>query len=141
VLGHFQANAHLSGQWAGDPLISNEQFSLGGMQSVRGYFESEALGDWGIALQTELRTPDLAGYLGPVDALRFHLFYDTGRAGIHDPLPGQHRLFKAMSVGAGARVRLLKLLNGAVDVGTPLISTSESRSGDIFARFRIWGEF
>jgi len=141
VLGDFQFNAHLSGQWAGDPLISNEQFSLGGMQSVRGYYESEALGDWGFAMQTELRTPELADILPPLDALRFHVFYDAGRTGIHAPLPGQHHLFKAMSVGAGARVRLLKILNGAVDIGTPIFSTSESRSGDIFARFRIWGEF
>jgi hemolysin activation/secretion protein len=141
VLGGYQLSSHISGQWAGTPLISNEQFSLGGMQSVRGYFESEALGDWGVAVQTELRTPDLSGWFKPLDELRFHIFLDSGAAGIHQPLPGQEDYFRAMSSGFGANLRLFGLLGGAIDVGTPLISTPESRSGDIFARFRIWGEF
>ena len=46
-----------------------------------------------------------------------------------------------MSTGLGARIRIFKYLGGAIDVGTPLVSTSDSRSGDVFARFRIWGEF
>ncbi len=142
VFAGFQFNGHIGAQWAGAPLISNEQFSLGGMQSVRGYFESEALGDWGIATQVELRSPDLAEAIGkPLDSLRFHLFVDSGVAGIHRPLIGQRDDFRAMSTGLGGRVRLLRYLNGAVDLGIPLVTTPESRSGDVFARFRIWGEF
>ena len=142
VLGDFQFHSHLTGQWAGDPLISNEQFSLGGMQSVRGYFESEALGDWGFAIQAELRSPDFGSRIGGLlDELRIHAFLDSGVAGIHDPLPGQDDYFRAMSTGLGARIRIFKYLGGAIDVGTPLVSTSDSRSGDVFARFRIWGEF
>jgi hemolysin activation/secretion protein len=143
VLGGFQFYGHVTGQWAGAPLISNEQFSLGGMQSVRGYYESEALGDWGVAAQAELRTPDLSDWIGskPLSALRFHWFLDSGLAGIHRPLPGQLDSFRAMSTGLGGEIRLFKILGGAIDVGTPLISTSDSKSGDIFARFRIWGEF
>ncbi|WP_429276139.1 ShlB/FhaC/HecB family hemolysin secretion/activation protein [Novosphingobium gossypii] len=141
VLGTFQVYGHVSGQWSGGPLISNEQFSLGGMQSVRGYFESAALGDWGVAAQIEVRTPDFAEHLGPLEELRLHAFADGGLAGIHQALPGQADSFRAVSVGLGGRVRVLRYLNGALDVGTPLISNSDSRSGDIFVRFRILGEF
>ncbi|HLH52083.1 MAG TPA: POTRA domain-containing protein [Verrucomicrobiae bacterium] len=35
------------GQWANEPLISNEQYGLGGINSVRGYHEGEVFGDWG----------------------------------------------------------------------------------------------
>lgn len=142
IFSDFQVNARFSGQWSPDPLISNEGFSLGGMSSVRGYYESEALADYGFSYQTELRTPNLASMLGePIDELRFHGFWDMGWGGIHDPLDGQDDRFRLMTVGAGARLRLFKYLNGALDVGTPLISGPDSKSGDIFARFRIWGEF
>lgn len=142
VFSGFQVNARLSGQWSPDPLISNEGFSLGGMSSVRGYFESEALADYGFAYQTEFRSPDLASMLGkPLDELRLHAFWDMGWGGLHDPLAGQDDRFRLMTVGAGTRVKLFDYLNGAVDVGTPLISGPDSGSGSIFTRFRIWGEF
>lgn len=139
----IQINMRLSGQWSPSPLISNEGFSLGGMSSVRGYFESEALGDYGLSLQTEIRSPDLARWLGTglVNELRLYAFSDSGMTGIHDPLKGQDASHRLVSAGAGARLKLLKHLSGAVDVGTPLVSASDSKSGDIFVRFRIQGDF
>jgi hypothetical protein len=46
-----------------------------------------------------------------------------------------------VSAGVGTRIRLLNHINGAVDVGAPLISGANSVSGTVFARFRLWGEF
>ncbi|MEA3390687.1 MAG: ShlB/FhaC/HecB family hemolysin secretion/activation protein [Pseudomonadota bacterium] len=143
IWGGMQLSLRATGQWSPDPLISNEGFSLGGMDTVRGYYESEALGDWGVATQTELRSPELAGLLGGgfLNELRVLAFVDSGIGGIHRPLLGQDDEFRLMSVGLGGRIKLFKYLNGAVDVGTPLISGPDSDSGSIFARFRIWGEF
>lgn len=140
----FQVNARLTGQWSPDPLISNEGFSLGGMGSVRGYYESEALGDYGFAYQTEIRSPDLAGIVGaPLDELRFHAFIDSGYTGIHDPLESQiaTRDQWLSSIGLGGRIRLFNYFTGALDVGVPLKSTSGTDSGDVFVRFNIQGEF
>lgn len=141
----LQLNARLSGQWSPDPLISNEGFSLGGMSSVRGYYESEAIGDYGVAYQTELRSPDFARMLGldPVSELRLHAFIDSGYVGIHHPLESQvaTRDTWLSSAGLGARLKLFNHLTGAVDAGTPLKSGSESNAGDIFVRFRFQGEF
>jgi len=139
----MQLDARLTGQWSGNPLISNEGFSLGGMSSVRGYYESESLGDYGVAYQLELRAPDLAEAFGTpiLNDLRFHGFWDMGLGGIHQLLRGQDHRFRLMSMGVGGHIKLFDHFNGALDLGTPLISGPESHSGDIFARFRIWGEF
>jgi hemolysin activation/secretion protein len=45
----------LEGQWTNVPLISNEQFAVGGADSVRGYRESELAGDRGGRGSLELR--------------------------------------------------------------------------------------
>ncbi len=49
----LRANAQLSDE----PLLSLEQFSLGGMQSVRGYRENQLLRDNGIFASAEVRIP------------------------------------------------------------------------------------
>ncbi len=139
----LQLSSRFTGQWSPDPLISNEGFSLGGMSSVRGYYESEAIGDYGFALQTELRSPDLASRLGegPLDELRLHAFLDSGWAAIHRAAAGQDEDFSLASAGLGARIRLFDYFHGAVDLGVPLLTGPDSESGDLFVRFRILGEF
>lgn len=139
---------HVTGQWSGDPLISNEGFSVGGQSTVRGYDESELLGDYGAAAQVELRTPDLlkfanwSDWMGPnFNAFRLHLFSDAGWEGSHDPLPGQRGSAWLGSAGAGAVLRLLNHANGSVDVGVPLVSGPNTRARTVFARFRLWGDF
>lgn len=138
----YQLYSRFTGQWSPDPLISNEGFSLGGMSTVRGYYESEAIADYGFALQTELRSPDLGARIGgPLDELRLHAFLDSGWAAIHRALPTQEGDFSLVSTGLGARLALFNYLSGAVDLGVPLISGPDSESGDVFVRFRIQGEF
>jgi len=45
------------GQWANQPLIPNEQFGEGGVNSVRGYHEGEVFGDTGWHISLEQKTP------------------------------------------------------------------------------------
>jgi len=40
----FQGKIKIAAQYTDSPLISNEQFTAGGSESVRGYYESQALG-------------------------------------------------------------------------------------------------
>jgi len=44
-------------QWASEPLISNEQFGAGGVNSVRGYQEGEVFGDTGWHVGLEEQSP------------------------------------------------------------------------------------
>lgn len=137
-----QFHVSATGQWSAEPLISNEQFSIGGLDTVRGYFESETLGDYGFAIQAEMRTAPVTWFKGlRVDELRFHSFWDSGFVGIHDPLPEQDDGFLLMSTGVGARVRLIDYVNGSVDVAVPLLDGPDKSTGDVIIRFRLWGEF
>ncbi len=43
----WQLTARLKGQYSGKPLISGEQFGLGGANSVRGFADRAIAGDWG----------------------------------------------------------------------------------------------
>jgi hemolysin activation/secretion protein len=47
----------LSGQTADRPLLSLEQLELGGISSVRGYLENQALRDDGVLASVEVRVP------------------------------------------------------------------------------------
>ncbi len=46
-----------NGQWTNDTLTSVEEFRAGGAYSVRGYPESDVVGDYGYNFSAELNTP------------------------------------------------------------------------------------
>jgi len=147
--------AKVQGQAADQPLVSSEQFSIGGQDTVRGYLESEVLGDYGVVGTLELRTPNLAPYfeqkldnpLGqPVkfnafDDWRFFAFADAGHARIHEPLIEQKSQFDLASYGIGTRVKTLRRFNGIFFVGVPVISQQTTLSNHPRFSFRVWGEF
>jgi hemolysin activation/secretion protein len=153
--GGFQLYARLQGQAADQPLVSSEQFSLGGQDTVRGYLESEVLGDYGVAGTLELRTPNLAQYLqqklpNPIgepikynafDDWRFFAFIDGGNARIHEPLTDQQSHFDLASYGVGMRMKTLRHLNSIVFVGVPLTSQQVTVANHPRFSFRVWGEF
>ena len=71
----IRANAQLSDE----PLLSPEQFSLGGMHSVRGYRENQLLRDNGIFASIEFRLPLLLRMDGtPVITLAPFIDWGTG---------------------------------------------------------------
>lgn len=138
----LQAWGHAQAQLAQTPLLSSEQFSLGGVDTVRGYLESEALGDYGGSIQTELRSPPLARYIGgPLTSLRLHAFFDAGAAAINDALPGQTSSYNFSSTGFGARMDVLEHFHGVVDDAIVLSSGPNTRAGSNRVLFRIYGDF
>src|SRR5262249_49341012 len=134
--GGLQLFGKVQGQAADQPLVSSEQLSLGGQDTIRGYLESEVLGDFGVAGTAELRTPNLAPLFEqspanprgePVkfnlfDEWRFFAFADAGRVKIHEPLVDQQSTFDLASYGVGTRIKLLQHINGMAVVGVPLKS-------------------
>jgi hemolysin activation/secretion protein len=124
-----------AGQWTADPLISNEQFAIGGADSVRGYLESEALGDLGATASLEWRAPAPVNLLGDwAESAQMHLFADMGVVHILDPLPdAQDRRVRAKqlaSLGLGLRVAGPAGLQGALDWAYPLLDGDYSSTGD-----------
>ncbi len=137
-----QAWAHVTAQATPDPLVSSEQLSLGGVNTVRGYLESEALGDYGAALQAELRSPSIDQMIGgPVNSLRVHAFFDAGVASIHNPLPQQVNSYTLSSAGVGARIRVYDYLNGSLEDAVVLSPGPVTRSGTNRVLFRLYGDF
>ncbi len=138
----MQIYGHVTGQLAAEPLVSNEQFSLGGMYSVRGYLESEALGDYGVALQVELRSPDIAARISErINELRLFAFGDVGDTAIFNPLPEQANAFFLSSVGVGVRIRVLDYMYAEVADATALSRGPATDAGTNRVLFRVYGEF
>ena len=103
---HWSLAARVDGQLASGPLFNTEEFSAGGADSVRGYTESELLGDNGIRGSLELRTPQLlARRFEKVDESYFFLFTDAAKLTILQPLPNQEASFSIASAGVGLRFK------------------------------------
>ena len=137
-----QGFVKMQGQAADKPLVNSEQFSGGGLGTVRGYLESEELGDNGVFGSAELRSPSLAGLMGKtVDEWRIYGFAEGGILSIDDPLPDQETAFNLASIGVGTRLKLLSHLNGSLDLGLPLIAGPQTEIYRLLLTFRVWAEF
>ena len=138
----FSAFVRLTGQFADSPLVTNEQFSVGGNASVRGYFQSEAVGDDGVNGSIELRSPSLGSSLGSfVDELRVFAFADGGFVRVRSPLPDQTDNFSLLSAGVGSRFQLFRYLKGNVAFGWALIDGAVTQAGDGMLTFSVKAEF
>jgi len=146
-----------AGQAAAEPLITNEDFSIAGIDGVRGYLESEVLGDEGLKETIQLTSPGWRLHeriVGDVFS-----FFDEGRTwdlatlecqpggtGLHlrswggglDFLPGQ-------KVTGG--VTWAKALDSATDLPSVAIKGScpasgpATRAGDSRVLFFVRGTF
>lgn len=136
--GGYALALRTSGQYSTEPLVSNEQFSIGGFSTVRGYLESEQLGDYGIAGSVELLSPQLAARIHPaVQDARLYAFLDGGYAAIHDPLPDQEDAFDLASLGVGLRMTALETLALELGWGYPLLDGARTESGDDRLMFSV----
>ena len=139
--GKLEGHVKVQGQIADRPLVSSEQYTGGGLGTVRGYLEAEAVGDSGVFGTVELRSPSLLGWAGKGNEWRIYGFAEGGFLTLREPLPEQESRFELASVGVGSRLQLWNHLNASVDAGMPLISQRESRTGDFLLTFRVWADF
>ena len=138
----FEFFSRFNGQKADSPLISNEQFSLGGMQSIRGYFETQALTDDGIIGTVELRSPHLFPSRSDIfNKLQAIAFVDAGQGWVQEALPGTISSNKLASTGLGVRFQIHKYFVGVLDVGFPLIDLAPVKEGDPKLHFNVATEF
>lgn len=143
VLAHdIVGELRLSAQYADSHLVSNEQFAVGGLTTVRGYYQSEVVGDKGAFASAEIRAPSLATQLGKYfDEVRFFAFGDLGTVGVIDPLADAPSRYRIASIGGGLRVKMLQTFSGEIVVGVPLRSTTDTDRGDPRFTFQVKGEF
>jgi len=140
--GGFVAAQHVTGQLTDQPLVSSEEFSAGGLTSVRGYLQSEAVGDQGVSGSLELRTPSEPPHFAPfVDELRLYVFTDGAVVRVLDPLAGQSNMFELASAGLGLRIGVLKHLKGDIVVAVPFLSGVATHADTPRTTFSLKSEF
>jgi hemolysin activation/secretion protein len=139
----FEVGERVVGQFSPTPLVGPEQFAVGGIDSVRGYLEAQALGDYGVDGQFELRSPAFFRSTGKqgFGELQLLAFLDLAYVGIQKPLPEQQQEFFLWGAGGGASFKAFGHAGGAVEVGVPFRTVGETQKYQPRVHFRVWGEF
>jgi hemolysin activation/secretion protein len=135
IPGQWTVAARIDGQLASGPLINNEQFSAGGADSVRGYTESERLGDDGVHASLEIRTPHLLTHAYDEMSYVF-VFADAAKLWIQQPLPSQEARFTLASAGLGMRFKAAGL-TVALDGARILRDGYATKSGRYRGLFKV----
>ncbi|MFW8602237.1 ShlB/FhaC/HecB family hemolysin secretion/activation protein [Desulfobacterota bacterium M19] len=133
----------VDGQIANEPLIANEQYSAGGMESVRGYLENEDSGDNAVHGTVELSARRLESRLDfwPRSfSLTPYGFADFARLWTKDPLPKETAARNLAAVGLGARGQAGSFVYRC-DLGVPLVDSDRIKQGDYRFYFKMAYEF
>jgi hemolysin activation/secretion protein len=138
--GGFTLTGRTQGQLASGPLLSNEQFAGGGLDTMRGYLEGESLGDHGVFGSVELGSPSLIPGGAEKNTLKVHAFIDGGALILTEPLPDQDSRFALVSYGIGMRLRFFNHLEGSVNVAVPVYDEGKTEAGEPFVSFVIKGQ-
>jgi hemolysin activation/secretion protein len=134
---------HAEGQWASEPLVSNEQFGLGGVANVRGYREGEVFGDAGWRVNLELKLPPhVVGVVYGKEGLtvRPSIYMDYGRAYLLDP-QGRDSHTSLWGAGFGAVATIGPHWEGRVLFSWPLIATLQELVGQPRFNFALTAQF
>lgn len=117
ALGHrFSLALATQGQLASRPLLSAEQYGLGGRTFLRGYDYWEAAGDRGAAASAELRY-DLGKVVPQARRVQVYAYADAGS--VHN-LRGGTGDGTLASAGGGLRLTLKKGADASIELGVPL---------------------
>jgi hemolysin activation/secretion protein len=111
-------------QFATRSLVPLEQFSIGGLQSVRGYRQDQFLVDNGFFASAEFRLPILRvnqvdGLLQIVPFIDFGIGWNS--SGDRNPDPNT-----LVGTGVGLLLQMANQLNARLDYGFPLIDVNSS---------------
>lgn len=133
-------------QLSNTALIAPEQFAVGGVDSVRGYLESSSLGDNGMQLAFELRSPPLKKYLKEyrfADYLKdFYLFsfYDAGVIKVYNS-PNDSSSEHVTSAGLGFKLKATSGLFAYLDYAYAFNDSIQVNKGDERLHFRLGYEW
>jgi hemolysin activation/secretion protein len=145
IHGEWKLALRADGQWASEPLISNEQFGVGGINGVRGYREGEVLGDEGWRITSELKTPShRIGYVGSGKGyplmVRASAFFDYANTYLLEP-NGQPGRTPLCGTGLGGAFTVGPNFEGRLLFGWPLMNTRNTESGQLRVAFALNAQF
>ncbi|MBQ0719285.1 MAG: ShlB/FhaC/HecB family hemolysin secretion/activation protein [Gammaproteobacteria bacterium] len=143
-LGNYELRASLAGQYTEDLLISNEGYTIGGVDSVRGYRESEQLGDRGWVARAELKTPELFSDRLSFErgmSARLFAFYDYAEASLVAAAPDQEDKFQLAGTGLGVELSLFDHIDSTIYWALPLKDSGDIESGEERVHFDLTFDF
>lgn len=135
---NWQGNFRLKGQFAGRKLASQDEFGLGGIDSVRGYPASDFLADCAVFTSTEILIP---AYFIPdnwklpyaeatlKDQTTFVTFADYGWGGRRGALQSEKGEANLLGLGAGVRFSLFNQAFIRMEWGFPMGANNPSTEG------------
>ena len=138
---NWPLSIRFEGQAASEPLISNEQFGLGGVNNVRGYKEGEVFGDAGWRLGLEQKTPPhLVGAVGnDLLTLRGSLYMDYAEAYLLDA--GHKARTELWGAGFGGVMGLGSHWESRLLFSWPLLTTAETPAFQPRFNFSLTAQF
>jgi hemolysin activation/secretion protein len=126
----WQVQVRGQAQWTDQELVPQEQFGIGGANSVRGFEEREVANDRGLQASLELYTPELCQSLGDSHRCRALAFYDAGAVFRVKPLATDQRRDSISSTGFGLRYAWDKDVAFQADYGHVLGGGGGQKRGD-----------
>ncbi|MEO1670189.1 MAG: ShlB/FhaC/HecB family hemolysin secretion/activation protein [Cyanobacteria bacterium J06631_2] len=111
-------------QLSSDDLVPLERFSVGGIDSVRGYRQDALLGDSGAFVSAEVRIP-FYRWSENQSSLSIVPFTDFGTTWSNSDA----RILEedtVVSLGVGLRLDILETLNAKLDYGIPLVDVEDT---------------
>jgi hemolysin activation/secretion protein len=121
-------------QYTDGPLVNNEQYAIGGVDSVRGYLEAESLDDQAINASLELRAPPITYKYGHIT---IYSFLDAATGRIVQALPGQAAQTDLASWGVGFRGSPVPGLDTSLDWAHALRAGPQTPRGDQRFQFSV----
>lgn len=143
VYTNWTATIRADGQWSSEPLISNEQYGIGGVNSVRGYHEGEVFGDTGWHLSVEQQTPPhVVGmvYGRTPLTIRGSVYMDCGVVYLLDP-HGQPSSTELWGTGFGFVASVGSHWQSRFLFSLPLISTVNTPRDLPYFNFSLSAQF
>jgi hemolysin activation/secretion protein len=121
---NLRARAEVMGQYAFDPLLSSEEFGVGGAHIGRGYDASEIIGDRGVAMSFEISHQNITQ--GTPVTTTPYAFYDVGKVWNIDKASTNDA--SIASTGVGMRVQNQDALGIDMFIAKPLTAVPDNRS-------------
>jgi hemolysin activation/secretion protein len=143
--GNWKLALRADGQWASEPLISNEQFGAGGIAGVRGYREGEVFGDTGWRVTSEVKLPSYRiGFAGKGTSdpliVRASFFTDYADTYLLDP-EGRNADTPLWGTGFAGAASLGSHFNGMLSFAWPLLNTPTSEAYHVRIAFSLSAQF
>lgn len=125
----------LDGQYTQDALIPGEQFGMGGVNSVRGFYERTTAHDIGHRVTLEMYGPEIGHQIAPDWKARVLGFIDAARG--KDQAPVRLAESGLMSIGVGTRATKGKQWSMRADFALVVDGTASREKGEVRTHFAI----